>query len=230
MHQESVIPFGQVDPVRPAVVIVARDRLLLDTISGAPDLASRVNVVGTSLELVEGLQVVARVAPSLLVVDELNFLTGFRWLADCLPVRLKQTRLLLFVDRLSDMQLDLAISIGVSGLLSHQDSIATVLQALQLVHDGGTFMASDVAERLTHDPRSGRWIVRRRSTLSDITDSQLEVLVLLAEGLRVKEIADRMQISEKAVESHKYRLMSRLGIHDRVELCRWAIREGLIVA
>jgi DNA-binding NarL/FixJ family response regulator len=45
----------------------------------------------------------------------------------------------------------------------------------------------------------------------------------------VKEVAKSMVLSERAIESHKYRIMQKLGIHDRVELARYAIREGLTV-
>jgi DNA-binding NarL/FixJ family response regulator len=52
----------------------------------------------------------------------------------------------------------------------------------------------------------------------------------IAAGRRVSEVAEALQISEKAVESHKYRIMRVVGAADRLDLCRWAIREGLIDA
>jgi DNA-binding NarL/FixJ family response regulator len=54
------------------------------------------------------------------------------------------------------------------------------------------------------------------------------VLLRIAEGRRVAEVAADLHISEKAVESHKYRIMKAIGASDRVDLCRWAIREGFI--
>jgi len=53
-------------------------------------------------------------------------------------------------------------------------------------------------------------------------------LILITEGLTVREIAQRMNLSAKSVDSLKYRLMKRLNLHDRVGLVRLAIREGLI--
>jgi DNA-binding NarL/FixJ family response regulator len=45
----------------------------------------------------------------------------------------------------------------------------------------------------------------------------------------VKEVARRLHLSEKSIDSHKYRIMHKLGIHDRVGLARYAIREGLML-
>ena len=50
----------------------------------------------------------------------------------------------------------------------------------------------------------------------------------LAVGLSVKDVSKKMHISVKSVDSHKYRIMQSLHIHDRVDLARLAIREGLV--
>lgn len=69
---------------------------------------------------------------------------------------------------------------------------------------------------------------RSESRLSKLSNRQIEVLRNLAFGLSVKDVARRMHISVKSVDSHKYRIMQSLGIHDRVDLARYAIREGLV--
>jgi DNA-binding NarL/FixJ family response regulator len=66
--------------------------------------------------------------------------------------------------------------------------------------------------------------------MEKLTDRQWDVLLRIAEGRRVAEVAQALSISEKAVESHKHRIMRVVGAADRVDLCRWAIREGLIEA
>ncbi len=62
------------------------------------------------------------------------------------------------------------------------------------------------------------------------TQLQLDLLLRLAKGGSVKEVATALKMTPKAVDSHKYRIMKHLEIHDRVELSRWAIRSGLIEA
>jgi DNA-binding NarL/FixJ family response regulator len=70
--------------------------------------------------------------------------------------------------------------------------------------------------------------VERREPLSKLTSRQVEVLRLVAEGHRTREIADKLSLSIKTVESHRGELMKRLGMHDVVSLVRYALRAGLV--
>jgi DNA-binding NarL/FixJ family response regulator len=70
--------------------------------------------------------------------------------------------------------------------------------------------------------------LERRSPLAKLTRRQVEVLRLVAEGHRTREIADRLKLSVKTVESHRGEVMKRLGMHDVVSLVRYALRVGLI--
>jgi two-component system response regulator NreC len=63
-----------------------------------------------------------------------------------------------------------------------------------------------------------------------LSDREREILVLLAEGLSLKEIASRLDLSVKTVDAHKYNLMRKLDLHDRSELIRYAIRKKLVEA
>lgn len=70
--------------------------------------------------------------------------------------------------------------------------------------------------------------IERRSPLAKLTSRQIEVLRLVAEGNRTRDIADRLHLSVKTVESHRGEVMKRLGMHDVVSLVRYALRIGLI--
>jgi DNA-binding NarL/FixJ family response regulator len=70
----------------------------------------------------------------------------------------------------------------------------------------------------------------QESPLDQLTPRQLQILRILASGATVKEAARSLHLSPKAIDSHKYRIMQKLGIHDRVKLSLFAIREGLITA
>jgi two-component system response regulator NreC len=63
-----------------------------------------------------------------------------------------------------------------------------------------------------------------------LTERELEVLKLVAEGLTNRQIAAKLSISIKTVQSHRANLMDKLDLHDRTELVRYAIRRGLITA
>lgn len=67
-----------------------------------------------------------------------------------------------------------------------------------------------------------------RRPLRALTDRQIQVLKLVTEGLRTREVAERLGLSVKTVESHRGAIMKRLRIHDVVSLVRYAIRVGLV--
>lgn len=77
-------------------------------------------------------------------------------------------------------------------------------------------------------PSAIQTAVERRHPLSKLTSRQVEVLRLVAEGHRTREIADKLSLSIKTVESHRGELMKRLGMHDVVSLVRYALRSGLV--
>jgi DNA-binding NarL/FixJ family response regulator len=68
---------------------------------------------------------------------------------------------------------------------------------------------------------------RQTTPLQMLTSREQEVLRLLADGKRVKEIAHLLNISTKTVESHRQNIMDKLEIHSTIELTRYALREGL---
>jgi DNA-binding NarL/FixJ family response regulator len=69
-----------------------------------------------------------------------------------------------------------------------------------------------------------------RRPLHKLTGRQVEVLTLVAEGHRTREIAKRLRLSVKTVESHRGEIMKRLKMHDVVSLVRYAMRVGLVTA
>ena len=69
---------------------------------------------------------------------------------------------------------------------------------------------------------------RRAASGSELTPRELEVVKLIAEAHTNKQIAQILNLSEKTVESHRGNVLAKLGMRDRVELVRYAIRRGLI--
>ena len=61
-----------------------------------------------------------------------------------------------------------------------------------------------------------------------LTDRERDVLKLVAEGYTTQEIADVLVVSPKTIEGHKTNLMAKLGIHNRTELVKYALRKGII--
>jgi two-component system, NarL family, response regulator NreC len=84
---------------------------------------------------------------------------------------------------------------------------------------------SDSAESLESDPQPG---VEAPSTERALTTREREVLKLLAEGKTVRGAASLLGVSSKTVDSHKFNLMRKLGIHNKAELVMWAVQKRVV--
>lgn len=185
--------------------------------------------VSTVTSSAEMLQAIRGQRPRLILVSERLATSTLRELFAELAVRLGETRVVVFADGLTDRQLDLVVNNRVTGILSRQDSMRTISDQLMQAAGGRPVLSEYLSGRVTVNA-DGRFQCTASAQLRKLTDRQWEVLLRIAEGGRVADVAQQLAISEKAVESHKYRIMRAIGASDRVDLCRWAIREGLIEA
>lgn len=119
-----------------------------------------------------------------------------------------------------------SIRAGASGYLPKNTDRKTLLEALRCLHEGGSFFDPSISATLvmglvkkTRDPLS------ESQTL--LTKREIEILSCCTEGLSNKEIADRLFISVRTVESHKNHMMQKLGLKSPVELIKFALRNNL---
>ena len=185
-----------------------------------------VTSVSTSLEL---LQTIRSQRPQAVLVGERLIVQSLRDIFSELAVRLGETKVAVFGDALTDRQLDLVVNNRVTGLLSREDAMKKISEQLAQIVAGQPVLSEHLAAR-AQVTRDGHFRCTASGQMKKLTDRQWDVLLKIAGGRRVSEVAIALEISEKAVESHKYRIMRAVGATDRVDLCRWAIREGLIEA
>ena len=115
---------------------------------------------------------------------------------------------------------------GASGYLLKDCAFEELAAAVQTVAKKGTYLGSRVAGVMVHDYAHSP-LPETASAFSFLTSRQLEVLQLLAEGKRTKQIAFQLNISIKTAETHIQKLMQKLDIHSIAELTKFAIREGI---
>ncbi|MCG6154732.1 response regulator transcription factor [Rubinisphaera margarita] len=123
-----------------------------------------------------------------------------------------------------------AIRYRAKGCISLNNTPAEIVSIVESLLDGRIkqYWAFEVRRQLD---ATGSCLKLNSDAIENVlTQRQLEVFIHLAEGKTVKEVACEMKLSQKSVDSHKYRIMQRLHLHDRVHLSRLAIREGYIDA
>jgi DNA-binding NarL/FixJ family response regulator len=179
-------------------------------------------VIGEAGDGQEALRIAHEQHPDVAVLDigmpYLNGLETARRLREALP----QTKIVLLTMHTEDPYVLEAIQAGAVGYVLKTQAMLDLVQAIQNVLQGQIYLS----------PRISRALVTAYLTRSDLppdplTSREREVLQLIAEGETTKEIAWRLKLSAKTVESHRIRLMRKLDIHETATLVRYAIRRGL---
>ena len=214
-------------PVR--VFLIDDHPLLLEALAARLSHDPTFQVVGTAANSDDGFRRILDLNPHLVVIDIEIPGRGAFTIAEELLSRLPKTKVVFFTGFLTDVFLDQALRVNCAGYLLKGESPQRLVDDLKLAMRGQDCFSAAVRERLEVNPLTGKFEVKASGYLATLTSRQLEVLRHLARGESVKEVARTMILSERAIESHKYRIMQKLGLHDRVELARYAIREGLTV-
>ena len=130
----------------------------------------------------------------------------------------------------SDEEADLydAVKNGASGYLLKDSSIDEVAQAIRVVADGQSLISPSMAIKLLDEFKQMSRSDRAQVPSPRLTDRELEVLKLVAQGLNNREIAKRLFISENTVKNHVRNILEKLQLHSRMEAVMYAVREKLL--
>jgi len=116
-----------------------------------------------------------------------------------------------------------ALKAGASGYVLKAQADVDLIEAVRAVERGEPFLTPEAQRALIKDV-----LGEGTARTSELTPREEEVVKLVAEAHTNKEIAEVLHLSEKTVENHRSNAMRKLGMRDRVELVRYAIRRGLI--
>jgi len=173
----------------------------------------------------QGLELIAALKPNLAIVDiSLDERDGIELIKD---VRVRHPKLQLLVLSMHDegSYAERALRAGASGYVMKAEAAETVMAAIHAVLAGKIYISQKVTEQMLHrmasrpkDAWSGKSPVER------LTDRELRIFRLIGEGIRVREIATRLFISVKTVESHRVNIKLKLGLKTSAELLRYAIQ------
>lgn len=129
-----------------------------------------------------------------------------------------------------DRYIESALAAQASGYITKDEHPDVIVRAIRNAAQDEAYFSPKVQDRLVVDSSGVRLADTGKSRGSLLTQRELEVLRYIARGLPKKEAAQIMHVSVKTVSRHTENLMEKLDIHDRVELARYAIREGLAEA
>jgi DNA-binding NarL/FixJ family response regulator len=195
-------------------------------ISGQPDL----EVCGEAADVAEALRVAAEAEPDVAVIDiALKAGSGID-LIKRLRDRDDRVRLIVWSMYGEELYAERALRAGAMGYLTKDQATGRILDAIRQVLDGKLYLSPAMSEKLLKRVvgSGGREAVR--PPVESLSDRELEVFRLIGQGLKTQEIAARLHLSVKTVETYRSRIRGTLELKDGAELGRravqWALENG----
>jgi two-component system, NarL family, nitrate/nitrite response regulator NarL len=180
-------------------------------------------VVGEAADGQDALRQAAALQPDIVLMDidmpHMNGLTATELLRKQLP-HIKV--LILSMHNNQDYVLRIVRS-GASGYVLKGAAPEELVKAIEVVQAGQTFFSEEVARVALNQ------FVHSNGSTSQITNREREVLILIAEGLSNKEIAHKLRLGVRTVETHRERIMRKLNVHSIAGLTKYAIAKGWVI-
>jgi DNA-binding NarL/FixJ family response regulator len=215
----------------PITILIADDHdslreLLKDRLQSQPDMTVVAHVSDAEAAANEA----AVRKPDIVLMDiDMPGLSVFD-AAERIGARCPDTRIIFFTAFVRDHFIERALAVKAWGYVTKSEKTETLIKAIRDVARGFAYFSPDVQARLVLGGKGPRLAPQGQSLTSTLTPREQEILGYVARGMTKKDIADTMCVSVKTVDYHCTNLMDKLRIHDRVELARFAIREGIVNA
>jgi DNA-binding NarL/FixJ family response regulator len=180
------------------------------------------DVVGEAADGSEVVRLAEKLHPDVILLDlEMPGVDGVSALERLRNIG-SEARTIVFTAYDTDERILRSLRAGARGYLLKGASRAEIFDAIRTVHSGGSLLEPAVTTRLLEHLEQGD------ERPSDLTPRELEVLTLLARGLKNAEIAGELFISERTVKFHVSSILAKLGAENRTEAARIAVRRGLV--
>jgi NarL family two-component system response regulator LiaR len=214
------------DLQRISILIVDDHPIVRQGLRTLLELQEDLIVVGEAINGISAVKLAALLKPDVVLMDlvmpEMDGISATRQIC-----ALKQsTRVIALTSFVEDEKVIPAIQAGAVSFLLKDVLPNDLVEAIRAAYHGETRMHPNVIRKLMNQVASQP--AAPQPLVPDLTDREMEVLALVAQGMSNHEIAAKLIISEKTVKTHISSLLSKLGQEDRTKLAVYAIRKGLV--
>ncbi len=185
----------------------------------------RIKVVGEAANGEEALRKTRELVPNVVLMD--ISMPGINGLAVTEQLRKEapEVKVLIISMHKNKDAIFRVIQAGANGYVSKESPPEELLHAIESVYEGEAYFSEEIARAaLAEFVKNGG----KKEPFAQLTRREREVLVLIAEGKSNKEIADKLGIGVRTIETHRERIMRRLNIHSVAGLTKYAIANGMI--
>jgi DNA-binding NarL/FixJ family response regulator len=189
-------------------------------IRGQTDL----EVCGEAADVTEALQLVARTNPDVAVIDiALKRGSGIE-LIKRIKGRNESVRMLVWSMYSDTLYAERALRAGALGYINKENATDQIITGIRTVLQGKVYLSEPAASRLLGRLVHGEGASAGRSPVENLSDRELEVFNLIGEGLDTYQIAEKMRVSHKTVETYRARIKEKMGLDSGTALLRHAVQ------
>jgi len=210
-------------------IFIAEDHTILrDGLRAILTFQPDFEIIGEAEDGIEAIRGVERSKPDLVILDlsmpKMNGLDALTEIRKISPV----TRVLVLTIHSSDEYVLPVLKAGADGYMLKYDTQADLITAIKNILSGKQYLSPGVSKQVIKGYLEGGISVKSKSSWDTLTKREREIVKLIAEGYKNREIADYLCISEKTVVKHRANLMKKLNIHNVSALTTYAASKGLV--
>ena len=224
-------------PIR--VLIADAQPIVLEGLKAVFGQHSTIQIVGEASDGVEAIDKTVNLDPDIVLMDlRLPRVDGLTVLRS-IQTRAPRTKVLVFSQAENKDEFVEAMKLGCSGILLKEAALALVEKSLIKVHAGEIWLDSTTTAAVIRQFVATPGIEYPQPSFSNngkpsreraqLSQREREIIVLIAQGYKNKEIAEKMFITEQTVKNHLHNVFDKLGVSDRLELALYAIHNSLHV-
>ena len=210
-------------------IVIAEDHTILREglralLSSRPEF----EIVGEAEDGRAAVQCIERLKPTLALMDlsmpRMNGMDAIREIKKRCP----ETKILVLTVHKTEEYILATFKAGADGYALKDSTHTELVMAIKSVLTGKPYPSPGISEKVIEGYLEGRQTLKARTAYETLTHREREILKLIAEGYKNKEIADDLCISVKTVEKHRANIMEKLGLHNVQALTAFAIEKGLV--
>jgi len=210
-------------------IVIAEDHTILreglkSLLSSNPDF----EIIGEAEDGREAIRCVEKFKPDLILMDlSMPRINGLDAIKE-IKKRFSETKILVLTVHKTEEYILATLKSGADGYILKDSTHAELVLAVKNVLSGKHYISPGISEKVIEGYLEGKKTLKRKSSWETLTQREREILKLIAEGYKNKEIGDYLCISPKTVEKHRANLMEKLDLHNVQALTAFAIEKGLV--
>lgn len=209
------------------ILLVDDHQILRDGLRLLIEQHGDMQVVGEAVDGLSAIRLASKLTPDVILMDiTLPAVNGIDATQEILKnhPHLKIIALSMHSDRRMVARM---LSVGAVGYLLKESAFEELIQAIRTVVKGGTYLSPTIAQTVVEEMKRAAGAVAGDTVFTILSQREREVLQLIAEGQATKQIAAKLCVSTKTVETHRRQIMEKLQLFSLADLTKYAVREGL---